>query len=101
MTGHNLRIQHKPGMPLTPAHQQEFLQVATDDRLTPEEKQQIYRGEASYKQLLSHQRQKEVTKSQQEFAEHELNDFNPVYVDPRIEHLRKLNPDELNKRLNY
>ena len=100
MTG-ELRIKHKTGTPLTPKHQQEFLEVAMDDRLTPDEKKRIYSGELGYQRLLSQKQQKQVTEHQQQIAQYELNELSPCYVDPRIEELRKLNPQELNKRLNY
>lgn len=96
-----LRIKHKPGTPLTPGHQQEFLEVAMDDRLTADEKKRVYSGEQGYQRLLSQKEQKQVTEHQQQIDQYELNELSPVYVDPRIEELRKLNPQELNKRLNY
>lgn len=75
----------EPGTPLTPNHQQEFLEVAMDDRLTPDEKKRIYSGELGYQRLLSQKKQKQVTEHQQQIAQYELNELSPCYVDPRIE----------------
>ena len=92
-------------------HKDDFLEVATDQTISPADKQRIYNGEfktvKEYRAWQGKQEVKAVEKAlgtapkRAALTNDQIKELNPVHVDPRIESLKHLHPEQLNKNKHY
>ena len=104
----DLTIKMKTG-DNTYMHRDDFLQIASDTSISPEDKQRLYNGEykslydfrnqrAQAQQNISNRKIRELAgaePSKRSLTDSEIQGLNPVHIDPRIESLKHLHPHEL------
>ena len=80
----------------------EILSISMDPELTVDEKKGLFSGKYKSKQQIMRDKAKRIAeenkklKKQPALTDQEIQDLNPVFIDPKIEAIKHLHPQELN-----
>ena len=80
----------------------EILSISIDPDLSVEEKKGLFSGKYKSKQQILRDKAKRIAEEnkklpkQPALTDQEINELNPVFIDPKIEAIKHLHPQELN-----
>ena len=92
---------------------QEFLDIALDETIPSEGKQKIYEGKYKNKEdylekarglnnsSLINENSNDTNNPREPWSDKEIQELNPIHIDPKIESLRHLHPEQLRERWKY